>query len=112
MMPDIYKQTCRVVLESSNATAHSVQREEGTAADIAEDKAGMPARAGKPVRLSQQRARGYSSKRAREGRSEDAARKAAPPCWNGGEWACRAMRDRRRGAPEESCPVRAADQTP
>lgn len=53
----------------------------------------MPARARKAVRLSQQRARGYSSERAREGRSEAAAHKAAPPYWNGGEWACRAMRD-------------------
>lgn len=109
MMPDIYKQICRVVLGDSNATAHRVQREEGTAADVAGgdcDKAGMPARAREAVRLSQQRARGDSSERTREGRSEDAARRAAPRWWNGGEWA---MRDGRRGAPEERCPVRAAD---
>lgn len=96
MMPDIYKQICRVVLGDSNAPAHSVQREEGKAADVAGgdyDKAGMPARAQEAVRLSQQRARGHSSKSAREGRSEDAARRAAPRWWNGGGRAWRAMRD-------------------
>jgi hypothetical protein len=53
MTPGVYKQLCRVVSKDSNATACSVQRVEGKAADIAGrdcDKAGMPARARKAVR--------------------------------------------------------------
>jgi hypothetical protein len=42
MMPGIHKQLCRVVSKDSNATACSVQRVEGKAADVAGEIATRP----------------------------------------------------------------------
>ena len=71
-MTGVYRDVCRVVPGDSNATACSVQREEGRAAHMAArdcDGAKKAARARQAVRSSQQRFGSGGSRRADRGRS-------------------------------------------
>jgi hypothetical protein len=90
MTPGVYKQLCRVVSKDSNATACSVQRVEGKAADIAGrdcDKAGcLQGRGRQSALLSSKVADVAARRRAKVGQRMRCGR-AAPRLWNGGEWA-------------------------
>jgi hypothetical protein len=90
MTPGVYKQVCRVVSKDSNATACSMQRVEGKAADIAGEIATRPGclqgRGRQSALLSSKVADVAARRRAKVGQRMR-CRRAAPRLWNGGEWA-------------------------